>query len=78
MDNLPLQSGGTDISSAIDHMNKHNPDLAIFVTDMHLSKSTVPIKHKSLIWVVSDPTGLANHPYKDVGKTILLSGVVGG
>lgn len=78
MENLPLQSGGTDVSDVLSHINKHNPDLALVITDMHLAKSEIPIKYKAIVWVVADPSGLANHPYKDIGKTILLSGVVGG
>jgi len=69
-----IQSGGTDITEVVEHINKHKPDLSIILTDGYFSES-VKFQQNNIIWVISEDNG-TSHPYKDVGKTITLKTVV--
>lgn len=71
---IETQSGGTDITEVIEHINKNQPDLAIVLTDGCFDKAA-KLKKKNVIWVISSDYS-SEHPYKDVGKTIKLSNVI--
>lgn len=71
---VTIQSGGTDVKEVIDHINKNKPDLAIILTDGYFS-SADKLQQTNVIWVISEENG-QHHPYKDTGKTVLLKGVI--
>lgn len=70
LDKEELQSGGTDVSAALDKINDEAPDLSIILTDGDFCPYPDKIKG-SVIWIISHG-GNKNHPMKHVGKTIML------
>lgn len=69
-DTLNIQQGGTDVSKVLEHIEKHNPDLSLILTDGEYEFSTMKPKNQ-IIWIISKE-GNKSHPLKHIGKTIRL------
>lgn len=65
-----LQSGGTDLTQALEDIKKSNPNLSIILTDGYYSDVTIKIPGE-VLWVISRG-GNVDHPMRHLGKTILL------
>lgn len=65
-----VQSGGTNITSALEDIKKSNPNLAIILTDGYYEASSVKPTCE-IIFIISSG-GNQEHPMKHLGKTILL------
>lgn len=73
LDKEVVESGGTDITQAIEDVKKTKPALGIILTDGYFE--AVNFKpNTEILWIIS-VGGNANHPMKHVGKTILLEGL---
>jgi predicted metal-dependent peptidase len=64
-----MQSGGTDLQPAMDHISKYKPDLAIIITDGYydlpdLKKITTPV-----VFIISK-NGNKDHCMKHIGTTV--------
>jgi predicted metal-dependent peptidase len=70
LDKSELQSGGTNITCALEDIKKTNPNLAIILTDGYYDVSDVKV-NSEIIWIISKG-GNVNHPMKHMGKTIEL------
>jgi predicted metal-dependent peptidase len=75
IEDLPVESGGTDVTDVIEHINKNKPNLSIILTDGQFSTGGNVNSGNPVIWVISDEYGM-QHPYKNTGKTVLLNGVL--
>lgn len=74
IENSKIESGGTDITEVIEHINKNKPDLSIILSDGYFSMSET-LNQNNVVWVISEEEGM-NHPYKGTGKTVTLKGVI--
>lgn len=69
-----LESGGTDITCALQEIKKSNPNLAIILTDGYYDKSDIKIPSE-VIFIISKG-GNKDHPMKHLGKTIPLERIL--
>jgi predicted metal-dependent peptidase len=75
-ENIPWQSGGTDITDVAKETNQRDSDLTIIMTDGYYT-TDVAFKKKNVVWLISEKGGLS-HPCRDVGKTFLLEDLING
>lgn len=75
-ENIPWQSGGTDITDVAKDTNQRDSDLTIIMTDGYYT-TDVAFKKKNVVWLISEKGGLS-HPCRDVGKTFLLEDLING
>jgi len=76
INDLPVEGGGTQINDVVEHINKNSPNLSLILTDGFFSKAAKIKDGNPVIWIISDDGG-KDHPYKGVGTTVLLKGVIG-
>lgn len=67
-----IQSGGTDPTCVVEHIENKKPDLSIVLTDGHYDKSRIKLTQK-VIWVISKD-GNVNHPHANHGRTVKIEG----
>lgn len=69
-----VQAGGTDPRSALDHIKKHSPELAIIFTDGYYDRAPDDKYPCDIIWIITKD-GNEKHPNAHIGKTVPLKGL---
>jgi predicted metal-dependent peptidase len=70
-----VQSGGTDVGPALKYAKQTNPNLTIILTDGYFSAAD-EVPTGEVLWIISEG-GQADHPHKNLGKTIALDRIIG-
>lgn len=65
-----IESGGTNITSVMQDIQKSNPNLAIVLTDGYFDSCSIPVTTE-VLFIISKG-GNKNHPLAHMGKTIML------
>lgn len=78
LEDIKIQSGGTDITQVMENIDKNNYDLSIVLTDGYYDKvDSFKVKNNNMIWIISDSKyHQMNHPYAKIGKTLSLEGII--
>lgn len=65
-----VESGGTDLTHAIQHVIKQQPDMLVILTDGYFCMPSVDVKKIPELITVVNTQGTKDHPLKEFGRTL--------